>query len=91
MIFLKNRSSKYIPTMAIIESACSNPLSMTIALKDLQKLVLMPTTYLSEKRFPCLVELKTKKRNAVECVDLLIRVALEGLIHPQFEKLAVKV
>ena len=31
-----------------------------IALKALQQLVLMPTTYLSEKGFSCLVELTTK-------------------------------
>ena len=63
----------------------------TIALKALQELVLMPTTYLSEKGFSCLVELKTKKRNALKCVDSSMRVALERLIHPRFEKLVAKV
>ena len=86
--FLKNRSSKHIPIMAIIGSASTSPLSMAIALKALQKLVLMPTTYWSEKK---VVELKTKKRNVLKCVDSLMRVALEESFHPRFEKLVVKV
>ena len=61
-------------------SLLESPVYKTIALKALQVVVLMPTTYLSEKGFSCLVELKTKKRNALKCVDSSMRVALEGLI-----------
>jgi len=32
-------------------------------------------------------ELKTKTRNVLKCIDSLLRVALEELIHLQFEKL----
>ena len=52
-----------------------------IALKTLHQLVLMPTIYLSEKGFSSLVKLRTKKRNALKCVDSLMRVALEKLIY----------
>ena len=83
MIFLNNGSSKHIPIMAIIGSACSNPTSIKRLLKKkLQKLVLMPTTYLSEKGFSCLVEPKTKKKNALKFVDSSMRMALERLIYP---------
>ena len=56
-----------------------------IALKTLRKLVMMPTSYMSEKGFSCSVELKTKKRNSLKCVDVLMRGALKKLIHPRFE------
>ena len=62
-----------------------------IALKALRKLVLMPTTYMSEKEFSCFVELKTKKRNTLKYVCLLMRGALEELIQPQFEKLITEI
>ena len=58
-----------------------------IALKTLQQLVLMPTTYMSEKGFSSLVEIKTKKQNALTGMDFLMRGTLEKLIHQQFEKL----
>ena len=61
-----------------------------IALEVKRELVVMPTTYISEKGFSCLVELKTKKQNTLKCVDSLISRALEELIHPQFEKLLKK-
>jgi len=37
-----------------------------------------------------MVELKTKTRNALEYINSL-KIALEKLIHPQFEKLITKV
>ena len=40
-------------------SSLKSPEYKTIATKALQTLVLMPTTYLSEKGFSCLVEPKT--------------------------------
>ena len=58
-----------------------------IAIIALQKLVLMPTTYLSEKGFSCLVEIKTQKRNRLKSLDGLMRVALENSIRPRFEEL----
>jgi len=48
-----------------------------IALRVLQQLVIMTIMYMSKKGFSCLVQLKTKKRNA--------------LIHPQLEKLITAV
>ena len=47
-------------------------------------------TYISEKRFSCLVEIKIKKRNALTGVDFLMRGTLEELIHQQSEKLTTK-
>ena len=44
-----------------------------IAVKVLRELVRMPTTYMLEKGFSCLVESKTKKQNALKCVDSLMR------------------
>ena len=38
-----------------------------------------------------MVELKTKMWNALKYIDSLLRVALEELIHLQFEKLITKV
>ena len=73
--------------MRIIRLACLNLLSIRLLLKTLQQLVLMPTTYMSEKGFSCLVEIKSKKRNALTGVDSLMRGTLEELIHQQFEKL----
>ena len=60
-----------------------------IALKALRELVLMPT--MSEKESFCLVELKTKKRNTLKYVCLLMRGTLEELIQPQFEKLITEI
>ena len=62
-----------------------------IALEDLQQLVLMPTTYVSEKGFSCLVEMKTKKRNALAGVVFLMRETLKESINQQSEKLTTKV
>jgi len=42
--------------------------------------MIMTTTYISEKGARC-----------TECVDFLLRVALEDLIHLQLEKLITKV
>ena len=44
----------------------------------------MPTTYMSEQGFSCLVEIKIKKQNALTGVDFLMRGTLEELIHQQF-------
>ena len=68
-----------------------SPEHKKIALKALRELVLMPTTYMSEKEFSCLVELKTKKRNTLKDVCLLMRGALEELIQPQCEKLITEI
>jgi len=38
-----------------------------------------------------MAELKTKTRNALKCIDSLLRMAVEELIHLQFEKLTTKV
>jgi len=37
-----------------------------------------------------MVVLNTKTRNALKCIDCLLRVASEELIHLQFEKLTTK-
>ncbi|XP_045105478.1 SCAN domain-containing protein 3-like [Portunus trituberculatus] len=50
-------------------------------------LVRMPTTYLAEKGFSNLVDIKTKKRNQLQDVDSLMRGALESEIKPRFEKI----
>ena len=62
-----------------------------ITLKAFRELVLMPTTYMSEKDFSCLVKLKTKERNTLKYVCLLMRGTLEELIQPQFEKLITEI
>ena len=49
------------------------------------KLVMMPTTYLVEKGFSALVDIKNKKRNRLKMVDELMRGALEEQILPQIE------
>ena len=72
-------------------SLFKSPEYKKIASKALRELVVMPTTYMSEKGFSCLVELKTKKPNLLKCIDSLMRGALEELIHPPFEKLIKKV
>ena len=41
------------------------------------KLVVMPTTYLAKKGFSALVDIKNKKRNMLKMVDDLMRGALE--------------
>ena len=48
----------------------------------------MPTTYFCEQEFSALVEIKTKKRNAIVDVDTLMRGALETRLLPRFSKLA---
>ena len=58
-----------------------------VATAALEKLVLMPTTYLCEKGFSCLVELKTKKRKRLQCLDVVMRGALEVHMSPRFKKL----
>ena len=55
------------------------------------KLVMIPTTYLAEKGFWDLVEIKNKKRSRLNMVDELIRGALEEKILPQIEKLAQQI
>ena len=60
----------------------------TIAVK---KLVLMPTTYLAERGFSVLVDIKTKKRNRLKSIDELMRGALEKLILPRREKIAQEI
>ena len=62
-----------------------------LATAALQKLVIMPTTYLSEKEFSCLVDLKDKKRNRLKCIDTVMRGALENLISPRYEKCAKQI
>ena len=62
-----------------------------ITLKAFRELVLMPTTYMSEKDFSCLVKLKTKERNTLKYVCLLMRGTLEELIQPQFEKVITEI
>ena len=57
----------------------------------LDKLVMMPTTYLAEKGFSALVDIKNKKRNRIIRVDELMRGALERDITPRFEEIARQV
>ena len=56
-------------------------------MKALEVLVMMLTTYLSEQGFSPLIELKTKKRNALLDMDSVMRGALEKEIEPRFENL----
>ena len=46
-------------------------------LKAFQALVLMSATYMLQKGFSALSELKSKRRIALKCVDFLKHVALE--------------
>ena len=62
-----------------------------IALKALKQVVLMPSKYMSEKEFSCLMKPKTKTQNALTGVDSLMRETLEELIHLQSKKLTAKV
>lgn len=63
----------------------------SIALKACQPLIMMTTTFLSEQGFSTLVELKSKRRNSLQYVDSVMRVALEKEIEPWFEKLVTGV
>ena len=60
----------------------------SLATLALTTLVMMPTTYMAEKGFSVLVDIKTKKRNRLKSVDDLMRGALEKLIQPRKEKIA---
>ena len=64
------------------------PEYQNLAQKAISVLIRMPTTYLCEQGFPALVEIKTKKRNAIMDVDTLMRGALETRLLPRFSKLA---
>ena len=52
------------------------------------KLVMMPTTYLAENGFSGLVEIKNKKRKRLKMVDELMRGALEEKLLPQIENIS---
>lgn len=64
-----------------------------LAMKALSFLVRMPNTYLSEKGFSTLVDIKTKKRNCLntESLDALMRGALECTIEPNFDAIAANI
>lgn len=62
-----------------------------IAKKAISKLVIMPTTYLAEKGFSALVNIKTRKRNKLKNIDELMRGALETEIKPRIEKIAQEI
>ena len=47
----------------------------SIATIAVNKLVMMPTTYLAEKGFSALVEIKNKKRNMLKMVNELMGIA----------------
>ena len=64
------------------------PEYQNLAQKAISVLIRMPTTYLCEQGFSALVEIKTKKRNAIMDVDTLMRGALETRLLPRFSKLA---
>ena len=49
------------------------------------KLVMMPPTYLAKKGFSALVDIKNKKRNRLKIVDELMRGALEEQLLPQIK------
>ena len=51
----------------------------------------MPTTYLAEKGFSFLVDIKTKKRNRLKSIDELKHGALEKLVLPRREKIAQQI
>ena len=51
----------------------------------------MPTTYLAERGFSVLVDIKTKKRNRLKSIDELMRGALEKLILLRREKIAPEI
>ena len=59
-----------------------------IATIALQKLSMMPTTYLAEKGFSVLTDIKMKKWNRLKSVDDFMRGALEETIHPRILKIA---
>ena len=52
---------------------------------------MMPTTYLVEKGFSALVDIKNKKRNRLKMVDELMRGVLDEQILPQIEKIAEQI
>ena len=64
------------------------PEYQTLAEEALSILVHMVTTYLSEKGFSALVDIKTKKRNALLDLDPLMRGALETSTTPCYDAIA---
>ena len=48
----------------------------------------MPTTYHFEQGFSALVEIKSKKRNSIKDVDMLMKGAFEIRLLPPFSQLA---
>jgi hypothetical protein len=57
-----------------------------VAETALKHLVSFPSTYLCEKGFSALCEIKSKKRNRLACVDVPLRIALAN-IEPRYGKL----
>lgn len=56
--------------------------------KAMRYLAQMPTTYLCEQAFSCLVDIKSTKRNRISNIDVLMRGAVETDILPRFDVLS---
>ena len=57
--------------------------------KAMKYLIQMPTTYLCEQAFSCMLDIKSKKRNRIKNLDSLMRGAMEKTVLPRFDTLAM--
>ena len=59
-----------------------------LAIIAVKKLLIMPTTYMTEKGFSALVDIKQKKWSCFKNVDELMRGALKELILARIENIS---